>query len=144
VDKWHQQGHNIASIGRDLENSNQAGELDMPAESNTSTANNSAMLAHMVYFSLKEPTSENIQKMLAACHKYLIDHPGQVFYAAGTCASYDRPVNDRDFDIALQTVFADRAAHDAYQAAPRHKQFIAEHSSMWAKVRVFDADVAKP
>ncbi len=59
-------------------------------------------------------------------------------------ASYDRPVNDRDFDIALQTVFRDRAAHDAYQVAPRHKQFIAENSAMWAKVRVFDADVSGP
>ena len=99
------------------------------------------MLAHMVYFSLKEPTAENREKMLAACQKHLTDHPGMVFYAAGTCASYDRPVNDRSFDIALQTVFVDRAAHDAYQAAPRHKQFIAECSAMWAKVRVFDSDV---
>ncbi|HZZ26906.1 MAG TPA: Dabb family protein [Pirellulales bacterium] len=100
------------------------------------------MLAHMVYFSLKEPTPENRAKMLAACRKYLTNHPGLVFYAAGTCASYDRPVNDREYDIALQTVFTNRAAHDAYQAAPRHKEFIAECSAMWARVRVFDADVS--
>ena len=100
------------------------------------------MLAHMVYFSLKEPTAENRQIMLTACHKHLTGHPGQVFYAAGTCASYDRPVNDRNYDIALQTVFTDRDAHDAYQVAPRHKQFIAECQSMWAQVRVFDADVS--
>lgn len=99
------------------------------------------MLAHMVYFSLKEPTTENRRKMLAACDKYLTGHPGQVLYAAGTCASYDRPVNDRDFDIALQLVFESREAHDAYQAASRHKQFIDECQSMWARVRVFDSDV---
>jgi len=115
----------------------------MPAETaNPSSDTSAIMLAHMVYFSLKEPTPENRQKMLAASHKYLTDHPGQVFYAAGTCASYDRPVNDRDFDIALQTVFRDRAAHDAYQSAPRHKQFIAECQAMWGKVRVFDSDVS--
>ncbi len=113
----------------------------MAAEPATSGA--TVMLAHMVYFSLKEPAEENRQKMLAACHQYLTDHPGQVFYAAGTCASYDRPVNDRDFDIALQTVFRDRAAHDAYQVAPRHKQFIAECGPMWAKVRVFDSAVSR-
>ena len=114
----------------------------MAAESNaSSSASKQAMLAHMVYFSLKEPSAENIQKMIAGCHKYLTDHPGQVFYATGTCASYDRPVNDRNFDIALQTVFRHRAAQDAYQIAPRHKQFIAEYSPLWAKVRVFDADV---
>ena len=111
------------------------------AASASSHDSKTSMLAHMVYFKLKEPTAENQQKMLAACDKYLTDHPGQVFYAAGTCASYDRPVNDRDFDIALQTVFQDRAAQDAYQVAPRHKQFIAENSPLWAKVRVFDADV---
>ena len=102
---------------------------------------NSLMLAHMVYFSLKEPTPESRRKMLAACDKYLTGHPGQVFYAAGTCASYDRPVNDRDFDVALQLIFETREAHDAYQAAPRHKQFIDECQSMWARVRVFDSDV---
>ncbi len=115
-----------------------------PESQSSPSANPQTMLAHMVYFSLKEPTPENREKMLAACHKYLIGHPGQVFYAAGTCASYDRPVNDRQFDIALQTVFVDRDAHDLYQAAPRHKQFIAECQPMWAKVRVFDADVSNP
>ena len=94
---------------------------------------NSLMLAHMVYFSLKDPTPDNRRKMLAACDKYLTGHPGQVFYAAGTCASYDRPVNDRDFDVALQLVFEDRETHDAYQAAPRHKQFIDKCQSMWAQ-----------
>jgi quinol monooxygenase YgiN len=111
------------------------------AESNLSTSGES-MLAHMVYFSLHEPTAANKQKMLDACHKYLSGHPGVVLYAAGTCAHYDRPVNDRDFDIALQVVFTDQAAHDAYQNAPRHLQFIEECKPMWKKVRVFDADVA--
>ena len=107
------------------------------------------MLAHMVYFSLKEPTPENRQKMLAACHKYLTDHPGQVLYAAGTCASYDRPVNDRDFDIALHLVFKNKEAHDKYQVSDKHKQFITENLSGVKRVRVFDskvndAKIAKP
>ena len=102
------------------------------------------MLAHMVYFSLHEPTPENKRKLLDACHEHLTNHPGQVFYGAGTCASYDREVNDRDFDVALQLVFADKATHDAYQVAPRHKQFIEANKAMWKKVRVFDAEVTAP
>ena len=103
------------------------------------------MLAHMVYFSLNEPTDENRRKLVEACHHHLTNHPGQVFYAAGTCArEYDRPVNDREFDVALQTVFTDRAAHDAYQVAPRHLEFIAACKPMWKQVRVFDADVDAP
>ena len=36
-------------------------------------------------------------------------------------------VNDRDYDVALHIAFESRAAHDAYQAAPRHQQFIDEN-----------------
>jgi quinol monooxygenase YgiN len=99
------------------------------------------MLSHSVYFSLKEPTEENKQKLVAACHEFLTGHPGEVFFAAGTCSNYDRSVNDRDYDVALQVVFVDHDAHDAYQTAPRHRQFVDGFQTLWAKVRVFDADV---
>ncbi len=102
------------------------------------------MLAHSVYFSLNDPSTENRRKMVEACHKYLTGHPGEVFYAAGECSAYDREVNDRAYEIALHVVFADHASHDAYQSAPRHKQFIAECKAMWKNVRVFDADVSSP
>jgi len=102
------------------------------------------MLAHMVYFSLKDNSAEAKQKLVAACDKYLSKHPGEVFYGTGTrCEDLDRPVNDRDFDVALHIVFADRAAHDKYQDAPRHKQFIDENKENWKKVRVFDAEIDK-
>jgi hypothetical protein len=38
-------------------------------------------------------------------------------------------------------VFADSSSHDAYQAAPRHMEFVARHSSNWARVRVFDSTI---
>jgi hypothetical protein len=101
------------------------------------------MLGHMVYFTLKDRSPAAVQKLLADCHKYLTDHPGTVFFAAGTLVpDLTRPVNQTDFDVALQVVFESRAAHDAYQAAPRHLQFIEENKPNWAQVRVFDADVS--
>ena len=42
-------------------------------------------------------------------------------------------------DVALHVVFDSRDAHDAYQTAPRHLQFIEENRADWAKVRVFDS-----
>lgn len=100
------------------------------------------MLAHMVYFTLKDNSPAAVSKMLAACQKYLSGHPGTVLYAAGTCTpDLTREVNVRDFDVALQLVFKTRADHDQYQIAERHQQFIAENKENWAKVRVFDADV---
>ena len=100
------------------------------------------MIVHDVYFSLKDNSPEAKTKLVAACKKYLTGHPGEVSFSAGTLAAgLDRPVNDRDFDVALHIVFKDRAAHDQYQDAPRHKQFIDENKDNWKKVRVFDSEV---
>jgi hypothetical protein len=99
------------------------------------------MLAHNVYFTLHDKSPAARQKLVDACHKYLNDHPGIVFYAAGILAdAYNRPVNDMDFDVGLHVIFADRASHDAYQTAPRHLEFIAENKAAWKQVRVFDDD----
>ncbi len=102
------------------------------------------MLAHNVFFSLKDNSAEAKKKLVDACKKYLAKHPGEVFFAAGTIAEdLNRPVNDRDFDVALHIVFKDKASHDKYQDAERHKQFIEEGKDNWKKVRVFDSVVGK-
>lgn len=101
------------------------------------------MLAHNVYFTLKDRSPQAIRSLVEACAKYLTAHPGTVFYACGTLEpELARPVNDRDFDVALHVIFKDRASHDKYQTADRHNQFIAEQKENWAKVRVFDSTVA--
>ena len=99
------------------------------------------MLAHHVYFTLHESSPENRQALVDACNKYLTDHPGTTFFSAGTLTpDLVRPVNDRDFDVALSVVFETRAAHDEYQTAPRHLEFISENKASWKQVRVFDSD----
>lgn len=101
------------------------------------------MLAHIVFFNLREQTPERRQGLIDACKKYLTDHPGMVHFSVGTLAEkYARTVNDRDFDVALQMIFSDEASHDAYQVAPRHNQFIAEQEQHWARVRVFDVTLS--
>ena len=100
------------------------------------------MLGHMVYFTLKDRSPPAVEKMLSACRQYLTGHDGLMFFAVGTLVpDLTRPVNQLDFDVALQTVFASREAHDAYQVHPRHIQFIEENKSNWERVRVFDANV---
>ena len=99
------------------------------------------MVAHMVYFKLKESTPENRAKLVAACKKYLADHDGVVFFSAGVVAAdFKRDVNDRDWDVGLHVVFKTKADHDHYQdKSERHQTFIAAGKELWAKVRVFDA-----
>jgi hypothetical protein len=97
-------------------------------------------LAHDVYFTLHDASPEARGTLLDACRKYLTGHPGVVAFACGPRAEgLDRPVNDRGFDVSLHIVFENRAAHDAYQDAPRHHQFVAECRGNWKQVRVFDS-----
>jgi hypothetical protein len=99
-------------------------------------------LAHLVFFTLKDRSSSACEALVAACRKYLTDHPGTLHFSAGRRAEmYDRAVNDQSFDVALALVFESAADHDRYQSAPRHQEFIKEQSPNWAEVRVFDATV---
>jgi hypothetical protein len=102
------------------------------------------LLAHNVYFSLNDNSEAAKDKLVAACKKYLSGHPGTIFYAAGVMArEFDRPVNDRDFDVSLHVVFDSKAAHDRYLKDARHLKFIEENNANWKKVRVFDSYVEK-
>jgi hypothetical protein len=100
------------------------------------------MLAHDVYFSLNDNSPQAKEKLVAACKRYLSDHPGTVWFAAGPLAEeLKRDVNDRDFDVALHLVFKSKAAHDQYAKAEKHLKFIEENKENWKKVRVFDSYV---
>jgi hypothetical protein len=100
------------------------------------------MIGHMVYFKLKDNTPENRKKLVAACEKYLSDHPGTVFFSAGEIGEeFKREVNDRDWDVALHLVFIDKAAHDKYAVDKEHLKFIEENKANWAKARVFDSEL---
>jgi hypothetical protein len=103
-----------------------------------------AMLVHNVYFALKDGSPEAKKKLVEACKKYLTKHEGEVFFAAGPrVEELNREVNDQEFDVCLNIVFKSKEAHDKYQEAPRHKQFIEENRENWKKVRVFDATAEK-
>ena len=100
------------------------------------------LLSHTVFFTLKEPTEQNIDRLVAECNKWLKGAEGLVYYGAGKrAAEYARPVNDTEFHVVLNTVFDSKAAHDAYQPSDNHKAFVEANKETWAKVRVFDAEI---
>ena len=64
-------------------------------------ADSERQLAHMVYFTLKDPSPASVERQIAACRKYLTDHPGTVYFAVGPrIADLVRPVNDSNFTSA--------------------------------------------
>ncbi|MCA9076669.1 MAG: Dabb family protein [Planctomycetaceae bacterium] len=100
------------------------------------------MLSHDVYFTLNDASPEAIDHLVRSCHANLKGYPGVDFFAAGVLAEdCKRDVNDRDFQVALQMVFRDKAAHDAYQISESHQKFIADNKANWKQVRIFDAYV---
>src|SRR5437868_3293540 len=110
-----------------------------PAQKPAKVKKAGPLIGHMVYFKLKDATPVNREKLVEACKKYLADHDGVVFFSAGVIGDdFKRDVNDRDWDVALHLVFANKAAHDKYQEHPDHQAFIKENKETWAAVRVFD------
>jgi hypothetical protein len=102
------------------------------------------MLGHNVFFSLKDSSESAKQKLVDACRKYLTAREGIVFFACGTLApDLNRPVNDREFDVALHIIFRRKEDHDRYQEDALHHQFVAENKENWKKVRVFDSVVER-
>lgn len=96
-------------------------------------------LAHHVFFTLKDRSPESIDRLVAACQKYLDDHPGLIDFSVGRRdPELDRPVN-QDFDVSLHCIFEGRPSHDEYQTAPRHLSFIDETKPMWDTVKVCDS-----
>ncbi|MCA9050043.1 MAG: Dabb family protein, partial [Planctomycetaceae bacterium] len=54
-------------------------------------------------------------------------------------AEFERPVNDREFHVALHVVFDTKESHDVYQTSESHLKFIELGKPNWKQVRVFDA-----
>jgi len=108
-----------------------------------SAAPSEAPLAHMVFFKLADPSPNNVAAMVESCHELLTGHQGTDYFSVGVRgAEFDRPVNATDYDVALHLVFANKAAHDAYQTHARHVEFVERNKPLWSAVRVYDSYLA--
>ncbi len=100
------------------------------------------MIAHNVFFTLHDRTPAAREKLVHECRLHLTAHAGLVAFACGVMdPSFDRPVNDHEFDVSLTMIFGTKDEHDLYQAAPRHRKFVEANEATWAKVRIFDSEV---
>lgn len=97
------------------------------------------MFVHTVFFWLNHPESQDDRNALRAGLESLrgVNHITTAYI--GTPAETRRPVIDHTYDFSLTFVFADKAAHDAYQVHPIHQEFVAECQHLWERVLVYDA-----
>ncbi|MCC5848302.1 MAG: Dabb family protein [Verrucomicrobia bacterium] len=100
------------------------------------------MLQHNVYFYLKDAVTSAEKQQFEAGLKELLQTPGLHKAEIGVPgATPEREVTDHGFAYAIYTWFKTIEDHDIYQEHPRHKEFIEKYSALWAKVRVYDAEI---
>jgi hypothetical protein len=97
------------------------------------------MFVHSVYFWLRDSLTPAEDQRFTDGVESLLGIKGIVHGYIGVPAPTDRPVIDRSYSRALVLVFADEAAHDAYQVHPVHDRFRTECGGLWKTVRIYDS-----
>lgn len=98
------------------------------------------MFVHVVNFWLKKGLSTEQINHFESCVKSLAGVETIETFSVGKPADTDRPVIDRSYDYCLLTTFADADGQDVYQVHPIHLQFIADCSTLWEKVLIYDSE----
>jgi hypothetical protein len=94
---------------------------------------------HMVFFWLKNDEEKTKKAFLTELRKF-IDHVDMIrSQHIGTPADTDRDVIDNTYSFSLVLSFDSKKEHDEYQEHQLHKDFIANASSLWEKVQVYDS-----
>ena len=97
------------------------------------------MFIHAVYFWLRDGLTSEDRARFEAGLRSLRGIEGVLHGYIGDPAPTDRPVVERGYSRALVLIFADQAAHDAYQTHPVHDQFRDECGGLWTAVRIYDS-----
>ena len=97
------------------------------------------MFVHAVYFWLRGDLTSPERERFEAGVRSLLGIKGVVQGYLGVPAPTDRPVIERGYSRALVLVFADEAAHDAYQVDPVHDRFRDDCAGFWTTVRIYDS-----
>jgi hypothetical protein len=95
--------------------------------------------SHVVIFWTKPEAPNGTETLIEGMNRYLKPIPGIEHFHAGRMVSSPRPVVDQSYQAALNVVFANKAAHDAYQVHPSHATFVEKIlKPNVAKVLVYD------
>ncbi len=80
--------------------------------------------SHVVIFWTDPENPKAADELLAGMEKFLKPIPGVLQFHAGKMVGSQRPVVDQTYQVALNLIFPNKQAQDAYQAHPMHVEFI--------------------
>ena len=97
------------------------------------------MFSHVVIF-WTDPVNPNAaDELIEGANKYLKPIPGVLQFHVGRMVGSHRAVVDQSYQVALNLVFPDKKAQDAYQVHPLHVQFVESvFKRVCKKVVVYD------
>jgi hypothetical protein len=102
------------------------------------------VVSHSVFFTLKEPTRQNIDRCIEACTKYSSKHEGTILFACGERQPESSgPVSDRDFHVTMTLIFKSREAQQKYLDSDDRKRLVVESRPIWAKARMFETNLRR-
>ena len=97
------------------------------------------MFSHVVIFWTDPRQPRAVEELLEGAEKYLRPIPGILYFHVGRMVPSPRPVVEQSYQVGLNVVFADKAAHDAYQVHPSHVEFVEKvFKRVCTKVLVYD------
>lgn len=97
------------------------------------------MFSHIVIFWAKPENPKAADELLAGMQRYLTPIPGALHIHFGRMVPSHRPVVDQTYQVALNVIFPDKKAQDAYQVHPLHLEFLEKvFKPNCAKVVVYD------
>ena len=95
--------------------------------------------SHIVIFWTDPAKPEAADQVIAGANKYLKSIPGVLQFHVGKMVPSHRPVVDQSYQVALNLVFPNKAAQDAYQVHPQHVAFVEQVlKPVGKKVVVYD------
>lgn len=105
-----------------------------------STRMEKKLLAHHVFFWLKNPDSkEDLNKLLEGLRTLAKIETVRGLHIGVPAKTPKRPVIDDSYSASELIFFDDLEGQDVYQVHPIHKKFIEDYSHLWEKVLVYDS-----
>jgi hypothetical protein len=96
------------------------------------------MFIHSVYFWLKHDLADGAREAFEQGLRSLCENPPAKSGYYGKPAVSQRDVVDDSYGYCMLLIFDDAAGQDVYQVGEVHQRFIADHSSKWERVLVYD------
>ncbi|MGO8765973.1 MAG: Dabb family protein [Limisphaerales bacterium] len=97
------------------------------------------MFSHIVVFWTDPAKPTAADELLVGAQKLLKDIPGVTQFHVGKMSPSPRPVVEQGYQVALNLLFPDKQAEQAYQAHPKHMEFVEKFvKPMVKKIVVYD------